>query len=121
MTDPAFIQLVQEALGLIPEEFRPFLENVAVIVEEAPDRATRRRLGLEPGETLFGLYEGTPRIARGHDEPLLPDRILIYRQPLLEAYPDSEELKREVAVTVLHEVAHAFGIGEERLRELGWG
>ncbi|HJU83617.1 MAG TPA: metallopeptidase family protein [Holophagaceae bacterium] len=121
MSDPSFHQLVQEALALIPEEFRPYLENVAVIVEEEPDRATRRRLGLEADEWLFGLYVGVPRIARGHDEPLLPDRILIYRRPLMEAYPDPEELKREVAVTVLHEVAHAFGLDEDRLRELGWG
>ncbi|HJW08281.1 MAG TPA: metallopeptidase family protein [Holophagaceae bacterium] len=121
MRDPSFSQLVQEALALIPAEFQPYLENVAVILEEVPDKATRRRLGLRGDETLYGLYEGTPLTERTHGQPLMPDRIRIFRQPLVEEFPDPEELRREVATTVIHELAHHFGIDEDRLEELGFG
>ena len=120
MRDPRFQHLVQEALALIPAEFQPHLENVELIVEEEPDKATRRRLGMRRDETLYGLYEGTPLTERLQGQPLLPDRIRIFRRPLVEDFPDPDALKREVALTVLHEIAHHFGIDEDRLEELGF-
>ena len=97
-----FEEHVRRALDSLPPDLRAGLENVAVVVEDAdPD---------EPD--LFGLWEA---------HPYLPDKITIFRRPLVEAFPDPAELEREIRITVLHELAHYFGIDEERLRELGYG
>ncbi len=109
MASPAsFPRLVDEALALLPEEFRPFLDNVVIQIEEAEG-------------DLYGLYLGTPLTERGHDPAPLPDRILLFRRTLLEDFPEPWALRRQVAITVLHEIAHHFGLDEERLEELGWG
>lgn len=102
---------VRAALDSLPPEIARALDNVAVLVED--EHPT------EPD--LFGLYEGIPLPER--DERVagrLPDRIMIYRLPLEEAFPDASDLEREIRVTVLHELAHYFGIEEERLTELGY-
>ena len=97
-----FEEHVRRALDSLPPDLRAGLENVAVVVDEVdPD---------EPD--LFGLWEA---------HPYLPDKITIFRRPLVEAFPDPAELEREIRITVLHELAHYFGIDEERLRELGYG
>lgn len=115
-----FERLVTEGLAMVPEEFRRMMENVAIVIEEEPDEATRAELGLAEDETLFGLYNGTPLTERSLEHTGLPDKITIYRRPFLEEFDDAEEIRREVARTVIHEIAHHFGIGEERLAELGW-
>jgi predicted Zn-dependent protease with MMP-like domain len=102
-----FRQLVQEALAELPAEFRPYLDNVVIQIEEAEG-------------DLYGLYLGTPLPERGHDPAPLPDRILLFRRTLMEDFPDPGDLRREVKVTVLHELAHHFGLDEARLEELGW-
>jgi len=79
-----------------------------------------REAGLTGDEDLYGLYLGTPLTEAGRIQGL-PDRILIFRGPLEEDFPDPETLKREVAITVLHEIAHHFGLDEDRLETLGWG
>jgi predicted Zn-dependent protease with MMP-like domain len=93
---------VRNALGALPPELRRRLENVAVVVEdehpEDPD--------------LLGLFQS---------EPYLPAKVTIYRLPLEESFPDPDELEREIRITVLHELAHYFGIDEDRLDELGYG
>src|SRR5947209_13733316 len=97
----AFEELVRSALDELPPPIAGALENVAVVVEEeAPD---------DP--TLFGLWES---------HPYLPDRITIFRRPLERAFPDPVRLAEEVRVTVLHELAHYFGMDEDRLDELGY-
>jgi predicted Zn-dependent protease with MMP-like domain len=111
---------VAEALEQLPEEFRPYLDNVEILIEEDPEAALLDRLGVPDDETLYGLYVGTPLTERGHDPAPLPDRILLFRGPLMDDFEEPEELRREVAITVLHEIAHHFGIDEERLRELGY-
>jgi predicted Zn-dependent protease with MMP-like domain len=100
---------VRAALDDLPPEFAAALENVAVIVEdENPD---------EPN--LFGWYDG---LGPGRDHSgSLPDQIVIYRRPLEEAFPDPDELERQIRITVLHEVAHFFGLDEDRIDELGYG
>jgi predicted Zn-dependent protease with MMP-like domain len=100
---------VRAALDDLPPEFAAALENVAVIVEdENPD---------EPN--LFGWYDG---LGPGLDHAgALPDQIVIYRRPLEEAFPDPEELQRQIRITVLHEIGHFFGLDEDRIRELGYG
>lgn len=108
---PSFDEHVRRALESLPPGLRRALENVEVAVEdEHPD---------DPD--LFGLYEGVPLVERGDWAGSLPDRISIYRLPLEESFPDPAELEQEIRVTVLHELAHHFGIDEERLDELGYG
>lgn len=107
-----FEELVAEALDLIPAELAAAMDNVVVLVEHRnPD---------EPG--LLGLYEGVALTERDlHYGGVLPDRITIYRDALLDICDDEQQLVEEVAVTVVHEIAHHFGIPEHRLHELGWG
>jgi predicted Zn-dependent protease with MMP-like domain len=114
-----FDALVREALAQVPAEFLPFLENVPVLVEEEPDPALLRSLEMDEDEGLYGIYTGTPLPDRPFDHAGLPDRILLFRRCLMEDFRDPEELRTEILVTVVHEIAHHFGIGEERLRELG--
>jgi predicted Zn-dependent protease with MMP-like domain len=118
----AFEELVAEALETLPDDFHEKMENVEVVVEDWPTREEMLSVGLRPGETLFGLYQGIPRTQRTSSYNLvLPDKITIFRGPLL-AYcghrPD--RLREEVRRVVLHEIAHHFGIGDERLHELGY-
>jgi len=101
---------VRAALDTLPPNIASALKNVAVIVEdENPE---------EPD--IFGLYHGVPLTERGDDVGLLPDKISIYRIPLEESFPDPEELREEIRVTVLHELAHYFGLDEDRIAELGY-
>ena len=119
-----FQKLVARALDLLPPEFQTHLENVSVVIEEEPDRELLEAIGLDPDDpedTLFGFYEGVPLVDRRHDDMLLPDRILIFRRPLLEWAESEEEVVDEVRVTVLHEVGHFFGLDEDRLEQLGYG
>ena len=107
----SFEKHVRAALDELPPHLAQALENVAVVVEdehpEDPD--------------LFGLYEGIPLTERSSwDAGTLPDRITIYRRPLEEEFPDPKELEEEIRITVLHELAHFFGIDEDRLDELGY-
>lgn len=116
--DP-FPRLVEQALEAIPADFRAHLERVRLEVMDWPEPELLASLGLDPGEELYGVHVGTPLTERGADPGLLPDRILIFRGPLEADFPDPDQLAEEIAITVMHEVAHAFGIGEERLEELG--
>jgi len=116
----AFEELVAETLDSLPERIAAQLANVAVVVEDWPSREQRREAGLGPGEELLGLYEGTPLTARDAGYDLVaPDRITIFRRPLLAASATRGELEEEVRRTVLHELAHHFGIDDDRLEALG--
>jgi predicted Zn-dependent protease with MMP-like domain len=105
-----FDEHVRAALDELPPHIASALENVAVVVEdenpEDPD--------------LLGLYHGVPLPERGDMSGLLPDKISIYRIPLEESFPDPAELREEIRITVLHELAHYFGLDEDRLAELGY-
>jgi predicted Zn-dependent protease with MMP-like domain len=104
-----FEDQVDAALEELPPEFAKALENVAVVVEdEDPD---------EP--SLYGVYTG---LGPGRDHAgALPDQIVIFRRPLERAFPDPEELRRQIRITVLHEIGHFFGLDEDRIRQLGYG
>jgi predicted Zn-dependent protease with MMP-like domain len=118
-----FEVLVARALDRLPEQFHAHMENVSVLIAEAPDRDLLVALGMDPDDpedTLFGLYEGVPLIERAYDEVLLPDSITIFRRPLLEWAETEEEVVDEVRITVLHEIGHFFGLDEDRLEELGY-
>ncbi|BBL78467.1 hypothetical protein Rxycam_00048 [Rubrobacter xylanophilus DSM 9941] len=114
-----FHELVERALEGLPAELRELLDNVAIVVEDWPDYSTPLVAG-GPEDTLYGLYEGVPLTERGAGYyGILPDRITIFRGPLERDFPP-EELEEQVRITVVHEIAHHFGIDDERLEELGW-
>jgi predicted Zn-dependent protease with MMP-like domain len=110
--DAEFDEHVRRALDALPPEIARAIDNVAVVVREQNPE--------DPD--LFGLYEGVPLPERSSQRSgNLPDRIAIYRRPLIEEFSDPDELEQEIRVTVLHELAHYFGIDEDRLAELGYG
>ena len=116
MSLDSFEKVVEEALDEIPEELAQHIHNVAVLVEEEPSRELLADLGMNPDEDLlFGLYEGValPKREGSYGEGL-PDRILIFRQPLLEACQSRGELRREIRLTVIHELGHYFGLDPGR-------
>ena len=107
-----FEELVGDALDDVPPELMKLLDNVVILVEDDPPPH-------EPG--LLGLYEGYALTDRGWSYGgVLPDRITIYRNPILAICEDEDDVVDEVAVTVVHEIAHHFGIDDARLHELGW-
>jgi predicted Zn-dependent protease with MMP-like domain len=120
MSRREFEKLVADGLEIIPDEIRSLMSNVQIVVEDEPSDTLLEEMGVPPDETLFGLYRGTPLTERSTDYSALPDQIVIFRRPLLEEFDDPLDIRREVARTVIHEVAHHFGVNEERLVELGW-
>ena len=117
----AFELLVDRALETIPDPYRQALREVAVIVEDEPSPAQLRENDIEPGETMYGLYEGVPRTDYGAEWAASPNRITLFRLPLQEDFPDPRDLEAEVRMTVLHELAHHLGIDDARLDDLGAG
>lgn len=112
MSLPAFEELVGDALDQLPPEFADAMDNVVILVEEYNEDTPH----------ILGLYHGVALTERTSDYGgVLPDRISIYRQPILTACDTPDEVVDEVAITVVHEIAHHFGISDERLHELGWG
>lgn len=111
-----FARLVRRALADLPPAFRERMRNVEIVVEDDPDPERTA-----PGQTLLGLYEGVPLTDRWGGEPYVPDRITIYRQPIEAMSASPKAQARIVRETVVHEVAHHFGISDARLDELGLG
>lgn len=113
-----FEAAVAEALEMIPPELARAMDNVAVFIEDDYEPGP----GEDPDTVLLGLYEGTPLTDRDSfwDAGSLPDRITIFRKPILDICSSREQVIEEVGVTVVHEVAHHFGIDDARLHELGW-
>ena len=112
MSREEFEELVGEALDLVPDELAGMIANVVVLVEYEPP---------PDDPELLGLYDGIPLTERDSSYwGVLPDRIFIYRRPILEMCESADEVVDEVAITVVHEIAHHFGIDDERLHELGW-
>ena len=117
-----FEQLVADALRTIPVELRRALDNIAVTVDDEPTAAQLAELEMTPDDLLFGLYQGTPLPDRSPLQPYaLPDVITIFQRPLEEACDSDEEIIEEIRLTVIHEIAHYFGIDEDRLAEMGYG
>jgi predicted Zn-dependent protease with MMP-like domain len=117
-----FADLVSQALEGLPEEFRERLENVQVDVEEWPTREELESAGLAPRDRygLLGLYHGVPLTERHSQYMALPDRITIYMRPVLAvAGSDEGAIAEQVRHTVVHEIAHYYGIDDDRLEELG--
>jgi predicted Zn-dependent protease with MMP-like domain len=119
MTRERFETLVEDALKEIPKRFRKEIRNVAVVVEDEPSQDILEEMEIEPGDTLFGLYQGTPLPERswafGNN---LPDRISIYQKPTEAACESDDEIRDCVAETVIHEFGHYFGMSEEEIEEI---
>jgi predicted Zn-dependent protease with MMP-like domain len=115
-----FELLVERALAGIPMPFAAALDEVAVVIEDAPSPEQLRANDLPADEWLYGLYEGVPRTEWGADWGALPNKISLFRFPLEADFPDPEDLEDEVRITVVHELAHHLGIDDDRLHELGF-
>lgn len=113
MDNDRFEKLVADGIDALPEHVLKRMQNVAVLIEDEMSLEDRREGGYGDEDVVFGLYVGVPLAERGVDYAELPDRILIYKKPILEAYTDEEDIKACVENTVWHEVAHHFGFGEE--------
>ena len=117
-----FQELVAEALEEIPEPFSEHLAGIAVVVEDEPSADILREMGLHPRrDTIFGLYEGTPLSERGMEDMLaLPDRITIFYRPLVRTFRTPAAIRREIRKTVVHELAHFFGLEDVDIEAEGY-
>ncbi len=113
---------VARVLDKLPRQFRKQLHNVEIVVEERPGEELFLDAGLDPEhDTLYGLYQGIPLPDRSSlYPPILPDKITIFAEPLLEDFPDPDELREQIRVTVLHEIAHYFGFDDDEIDKLGY-
>ncbi len=116
-----FEEAVSEALGRIPDALTEYLDNVLIVALDEPSAEILRDLGVPEGETLLGVYIGMPLDERSvFDVPLGPDRIEVYRLPLMDMCDSLAELLEEIEITVVHEIAHHFGFEEDALADLGY-
>jgi predicted Zn-dependent protease with MMP-like domain len=114
-----FEAFVDEAFRSIPAGFRARLKNVAIVVEPDPEPDLLEEMGIEPPDTLFGLYQGTPLPERGWAfGNQLPDRIVIYQNPIEEVCESEDDLYTTIAETLIHEAGHYFGLSEEEIEEI---
>jgi predicted Zn-dependent protease with MMP-like domain len=120
MNDIDFERIVAEALDALPQFFQDRMDNVEIVVEEWPDQETMRLAGVKQPAELLGFYHGVPLTERGQGYTLvLPDKVSIYRQPILMQCHTWEEVRATIHRVVRHELAHHFGIDDDRLRQLG--
>src|SRR5207244_12484161 len=115
-----FERVVNEAIAELPEEFRRKLENVIVIVDDCPSDELLHKMEVPIGDTLFGLYEGTPLTDRGFIAPLYPDRISIFQKPLEEEYERENEMKEEMKTTNVRDVVQCMGLSAEYMHNSGY-
>ncbi len=118
ITDEQFQQLIDEAFDSLPKEHRDNVRNVAILYEEVPTAEQRQKLQLRHDQTLFGLYEGTPLSQRQGMTHLFPDRITLFKQPLLATSTNLLTLKEQIRHTLWHEVAHYYGLNHDDIRRL---
>lgn len=119
MTRNQFRDLVDEALETIPDEFRAAMRNIAIVVEDDPSAEQLAHVGIEPPDTLLGLYEGIPLPERewSHGN-VLPDKITLFQGPIEDASDDEDDLVVAIGETLIHEVGHYFGLSEEEIEEI---
>jgi predicted Zn-dependent protease with MMP-like domain len=116
-----FEQVVAEALDELPEEIAEVLANISVFVEQWPSAEILKQMNLRSRFSLLGLYEGIPLTCRDTNySGVLPDRVTIFQGPIESAGRSRSELRDEIKSVVVHEIAHHFGIDDERIRELGY-
>jgi predicted Zn-dependent protease with MMP-like domain len=119
MTRADFERLVLEAITLIPKRFRREMKNLALVVEPEPSPDLLDEMEIEPPDSLYGLYQGTPLTERtwGYGNTL-PDRITLFQRPIEEDCKDEDEIRAVIGETLIHEVGHYFGLSEEEIEEI---
>jgi predicted Zn-dependent protease with MMP-like domain len=119
VTRAAFERLLVEAITLIPEHFRREMKNIVLVVEDEPGPDLLDEVGIEPPDSLYGLYQGTPLPERtwgqGND---LPDQITLFQRPIEEDSEDEDDVRAVIGETLIHEVGHYFGLSEEEIEEI---
>lgn len=119
VSDDEFEQMISRALDELPEEYVRNLDNVAITYADEPTPGQRLKMKLRSDQTLFGLYEGVPLIRRGAGYNLvLPDKITIFKLPMLQVHHEKEGLYREVKHTLWHEIAHFYGLDHDKIHEI---
>ena len=119
MTRARFERLVAEAVTLIPRRFRKEMQNLALVVEDEPEPELLEEMEIEPPDTLYGLYLGTPLPERGAAYGnTLPDMITIFQRPIEEDCEDEDEIRAVIGETLIHEVGHYFGLSEDEIEEI---
>lgn len=125
LSDQEFDKLISEAMDELPQEYISKLNNIAITYDDEPSAEQRKRLKLRCHETLFGLYEGTPLTKRpaassifSGNPMILPDKITLFKLPLLSVSPDIKTLKQQIKHTLWHEIAHYFGLDHDRIHVL---
>jgi predicted Zn-dependent protease with MMP-like domain len=119
MTRAEFERHVADALATIPKRFRNAMRNIVIVVEDEPGRELLREMEIEPPDTLFGLYQGTPLTERRWDfGNALPDRILLFQRPHEREADSDEDLIASIAETLIHEIGHYFGLSEEEIEAI---
>jgi predicted Zn-dependent protease with MMP-like domain len=119
MTREKFEQLVAEAMALIPSRFRREMNNIAVVVEDEPSAELLDDLEIEPPDSLYGLYQGTPLPERtwGYGNTL-PDRVTLFQKPIEEDSVDDDDVRAVIGETLIHEIGHYFGLSEEEIEAI---
>lgn len=119
MTRDAFSRLVEEALQDIPRRFREQIANVAIVIEDEPSADVLSEMGIEPPDSLYGLYQGTPLPDRSWSHGnALPDRVSLYQRPIEEDAEDHEDVVVCIAETLIHELGHYFGLSEDEIEAI---
>lgn len=119
VSDEQFASLISRAMDELPQEYIRGLDNVVVTYDDEPTPHQRKKMKLRENQTLFGLYEGIPRTQRGAGYNLvLPDKITIFKLPMLRIHYDEDSLYREVKHTLWHEIAHFYGLDHDRIHEI---
>jgi len=119
MTREKFEQLVAEAITLIPKRFRREMRNIAIVVEDEPSAELLEEMEIEPPDSLYGLYQGTPLTERtsGYGNTL-PARVTLFKTPIEEDCDDEDDVRAVIGETLIHEVGHYFGLSEEEIEEI---
>jgi predicted Zn-dependent protease with MMP-like domain len=119
MDRAAFERLVVEATALIPKRFRREMKNIAVVVEDEPSAALLAEMEIEPPDSLYGLYQGTPLTERSWGfGNSLPDKVTLFQLPIEEDCDDEDEIRAVIGETLIHEIGHYFGLSEEEIEEI---
>lgn len=119
ISDKAFEELTAEAINTLPRHYIDNMKNVAIVIEDEPTEAQRQKLHLVNGVTLYGLYEGIPLTQRGGNYSLvLPDKITIFKNPIVQGASTMDVLRKQIKRTVWHEIAHHYGLNHDRINEL---
>ncbi len=119
ITDAEFDQIITESLDELPDQYIDNMKNVAIVMADYPTAEQRHKLQLRCDQTLYGLYEGIPLTQRGANYNLvLPDKITIFKYPILHASLSKDVFKKQVKHTLWHEIAHHYGLGHDRIHEI---